>query len=805
MATGSKKFVRRMLAIAMIAGSPSCTPLDQPRTSEPLATTDVRGSARIDVRRMAARPHLALVTRDGDPSASVAVAIRSAGGATTATVANAALAALVRGRLQLRGHPATVESDAASIRLLFESERAAKLEDTFAAVATAMAMPVAPREDLTQVDAAMAELRSLRAHSHMALLDRCDGRRSLASHAPLPDFSDLARAADLEGWRRATFVTGAVAIGIVGPESVTRTAVDALARTAFALGVPGPQAEFGSDSHGVVRDTGETSRTARLELAWRLADPTRATASVLALQRRPSPLSSKLAQLDPPHRIVSLHATALGDGGCVRLSIEPETPSSKELRHVVTTAARAAAIANTELAHELGARIDQDLVLGLVGANSDGRDTAILAAWWALAGTRAGALRTTFSSVLVLGAEDRAGAVIDESELSREFEVVIARESQRRTPVVEARLSVEAGQGQFWLLIANPCALASETEWDAGHAALAMIAAVDTDRGDDATLEAWIDPAGIGVLAHAPQRVGDADGLALAERVAGIAAAAYRGSFIAELSLTRARTRLVNTFDARDLKSAALLADHLVPNHPSWLMPLAAAAQSFTFSATDAERKLRELGTGKVRVAILANQSSAQADAAVAQVARWLPVDHTSSTECENSARPETPQGGEYFQRTRGPDARILVGARADSPDVHGVEILAAALTGEGGILARALGKLALSASAMAVGGARAATLLVDVRVVAEERAEALTKIKEMLRELRRDGLQGAELLRAEKILSARAHERRHDPRTRLAELFRDAASRAPSDASLTNRMALTLAEDRLVFVIESP
>ncbi len=803
---GSPRSWLAFTAVAALSGAiAGCARRHDTATRGPLAWSGEGSIAAIDVRRLGSRPHLALITRSGDPRPALGLAVRSSGGSTTATIANAALVALLQARLEARGLETFAASDGASFRLAIELEHSGELERVVQDLARAMATPVAASDNLARVTQALVPLSAARVPAAVHAVAACDGRRALGPREALPDLTTKLGTAELERWRATTMVANAVAVGVVGPEPVMRAALLQLEGTEFELGSAGPPAPTMMESHSVAAEGAMPEGTARLELGWRVGDPSRAASAVDALGRAPWAMRTKLAGLEVPFRVVSLDATALGDGGCVRVTAEPASNAPRPAARLVESAALAAAVVSSEVELELAAPADASIVPALVARSSDARQGALLAAWWALAGASEPSRPRAFTSALLVGAGGRDAAPSDEAALTRDYGAAVPRALTLRSQALETRASVEAGQGRFWILAGNRCALATESEWERGRATMAMLSAVELGHVGDVALEAWIDPSGIGVFAHADAIVGDADGTLVAQRVARAAAAALHGAYLDEAALARARVRLADTFDAHSLASAVLLSEHLVPNHPSWIVPLGAAADTFTLSHADAQRSLRSVARGPLRIAVLANRTGAQADVATREFSRWQNPTDVGSRGCDGSAAPEPPEGGTYHRRASGPESRILVGARMEPTHAEVPQLLAAALNGTDGLLASALGGVALSANAAALGGDRAPALVIDVSVPAERQGDARAAITELLARLRRDGLDAGTLTRAHEKLAHDELVSRRDPRTRLIALFRGAPTSPADPAAVAAGLSASLPSSRLVFVFAGP
>jgi hypothetical protein len=154
--------------------------------------------------------------------------------------------------------------------------------------------------------------------------------------------------------------------------------------------------------------------------------------------------------------------------------------------------------------------------------------------------------------------------------------------------------------------------------------------------------------------------------------------------------------------------------------------------------------------------------------------------------------------------------AQALVGAVV--PQTAGslelADLTALALDGEGGLLAT-LGAAATvaRASARVLGGARVATLVVDVRAPAETLGKAVDEVKAVLSRISRGGVSDTELARAVALASRREREARSDPHRRIVDLWAGRAPAAPRPTLATWRdfLAVLLKDGALIVVEAKP
>jgi hypothetical protein len=354
---------------------------------------------------------------------------------------------------------------------------------------------------------------------------------------------------------------------------------------------------------------------------------------------------------------------------------------------------------------------------------------------------------------------------------------------------------------------------------DAGATALAALAAAHMRRGEgDVSVEPWITPDGVGVIAHAPQRDDRETPAELAQRVAGAAARTLAGTTLRAETLGLARAAALSHLEQTAGREAAALeafAGAIAPDHPSWIQPFGPWDRAASGALELARRRWQALAAGPLRSAVLANADATQAAAAAATIDRWVGAAVASGKDPKRCGAegPVSPRAGRYAVRLpKGtPLAQALVGAPV--PQASGAagrelaRLTVAAM--ENGLLAAALGAsqpaIAARASAQLVGGARASALLVDVRAPADQIGEAAARVKDLLTNLPQR-VTDADLARAEAALARREREARTSPRRRLISLWSGAPPAAKTSlAAWRGWMTAALIESALVIVEARP
>ncbi len=276
------------VALAACSGeplAPRATTLGPPTAALPEGS-----SGRIEVRRLDARPRLTLVARDGDPAPAVAVVfVTDVGPALTV-----ALAAVVESRLAAAGFEPDVRVDRDAFRVRFSIADPARAPALFAAVAGAVARPIAPGGP--EIALATQRLQSLKRNPldapELAAAAACTGALGIAPGEPLPDLATEPGARALEGARRAALHAGNAAVAVVGPAAFGAAVARALERSE---GWPPPAPAGASPTWPAGDAAGVYTATAHDEGA-----PTPARAG--GKRASPSPYACPIRSPPPPQR-----------------------------------------------------------------------------------------------------------------------------------------------------------------------------------------------------------------------------------------------------------------------------------------------------------------------------------------------------------------------------------------------------------------------------------------------------------------------------------------------------------------------
>jgi hypothetical protein len=253
----------------------------------------------------------------------------------------------------------------------------------------------------------------------------------------------------------------------------------------------------------------------------------------------------------------------------------------------------------------------------------------------------------------------------------------------------------------------------------------------------------------------------------------------------------------------------ALSLEELSQGHPSWLEPRGSIAALGSAASKSFDAALQHWLGSPLRLSVLANGDTGQVEVARRELERWLSPVRGQALRCPPVARIE-PRAVEMTLAT-------TPGAVAESAYL-GVPIATFEgrlplearatvflLNRSGGWLERALADLPATASATALGGPRAAALLVRLSVPAEQREAALARVRALFDRFPRGVATTADIAAAERELARDDAVERRDPRRRIVELWRGAATPGRLDTARLMKFQADLGRAGRLVVLVNP
>ncbi|MDP9000454.1 MAG: hypothetical protein M3O46_10130, partial [Myxococcota bacterium] len=331
----------------------------------------------------------------------------------------------------------------------------------------------------------------------------------------------------------------------------------------------------------------------------------------------------------------------------------------------------------------------------------------------------------------------------------------------------------------------------------------------------DTRVEPFVAADGIGILAHGPPRAGETP-QAHIRRLADIVGRAFAADALNPDNSTRARTMLLARAGEPDALALAGLGGVLAPNHPSWVDPLGTSLGLGSASTDAIAMRAAAARAGPLRVAVLANADSAQGEAAVRAVDRWVARRPGEGRSCPAVPMLAPPRPGTYAVElpASAPSEAFLalplvVG---DEAERAAATCTAMALDGAGGLLARAVGAtvrgdasgkpLAHAWSAAVIGAPRSPALV--IRLVAADTSldAAVAQTRGLLERLHQGALHEEDRARAMAALERDTVAASLDPRARTIDLWRGKFVSSPPSLDALRTFASAVLRDEALIII---
>lgn len=755
------------LAVALTVATESCHAANPAHGAAQLVGATRSGPERVFTRSVRHRPRISLVARLGDPSPAVAMAVAHDFGSE----ASIALGALVAARLRARGF-SDADSRPQALGFVVRALAATPARAARFVTAASHALQAPVRAGDPALPAVARQLKALgtqlRHSPAEAAIAHCSGGLRAAPGSPLDPNTPSGRAR-LEAWRRSVATARSVAFGALGPARVLNAAAETLVNEPAWPDGAGPKDPW--PDHDLVGVEAASNSERRLSIALRIDNAGEAIEAARNLGRNDSTLATREQALDPAWRVERVVGATRPRGACLRVDLTPShgaAPSLPEVARATLVALEEAKIALAEAKHSPWALEDSVL------RPADPRQAAAVAAWRALSGRLPPGAERRFVSYRALSAQASSGA-------SAALAHALERAARSwRSQKLDERARVEAGQGEFWALLASPCGTSGEGSGEAGLSAVAMRAlAVGYARVGHVRIEPWIAPDGVGLLAHAP-RVGPNESPdAHAARVASALGRVFAVNALGGDAIARARAELRDELGPGPRPGFWLAVESAAPDHPSWLDPRGTwqAITNATPSAVEQER--HEIVSGPLRLAVLADSSRSQVRAAARAVQRWVAPMRADRHACPRAA-PEAPRHGEFTVETSASTepngaAYVAVPVAPGARSIQEAKWTVYLLNRSGGWLDQALRApgLASSARAVALGGAHAAAIVIEVTAAGGQGPKAVAQVRGLLERLAAGALTARDVAAARRHFVSLQRTAWLEPRYRIVELWR--------------------------------
>jgi hypothetical protein len=712
-------------------------------------------AARVERQDSPYRPRLTLVERDGDPERGVALAVYVPVSASAAL----ALSMLVEARVRDAGLPTVAVHASASGFIMHALATAPEEVRRFIQVANAALIAPVTAAEIERVTAKWraAPPRQTSAASEAAVA-RCSGELILG-----PDAEGLASVpARLALWG-ASVRAGDAAFAAVGTREYLDAATDALrdivpwTRLGSTAGLV-----FGGELAGAQSTpTGQQ----RLSVALWGSPGAAAIAGAERLGEADSLLAVRLGAGFPPWRVWRIASSLSRGGACLRVDLQA-AGAPPTVDAVATSVAHVVDELEYTLARvKPGPWAVAKQVLVMEGPDQ----AAAVAAWQAVTTAEA-----TAAANPPLRIVHYSGPLAEGANVTRG----LATPPGTGPTGLELRHAVEAGQGQFWMLLGTPCGTSAEDGSSAGALALALHAvafAHDTQLG--VTLEPWLSVDGMGVVAHSgPSSPFESAG-AQAERVAEALARAVLSAGPSPDVIAASRETLLEQLPSGPAPGLSLALRQTTANHPSYLDARGTWASLTAISARSAQLERERFVRSKLRLASIGNHDEGQIVAAERRLLSLLRSVDPGPVECAARGAVASAPGKYVIDAPSLRDADAVVGIPlppspgGPSEEARWTEWL---MNRPGGWLHQALQRpgLVSTARAQALGGASAAAIVIEIHAVDDKHEEAVAQVRGLLERLRAGAANAADVRSARDHLAQLDAGRRLNPRGRLVDLW---------------------------------
>jgi hypothetical protein len=720
---------------------------------------------------------MSLIERLGDPSGAVSVALMHDFGSE----ASMELAALLRARLMPRLPEVETRVQALGFELVSLARTSEQASQFVTLALSALRQPVTPGEPALALARREPAPAAARGHGGAAesAVAGCSGELYVPAQSQAASIT--ADATRLEGWRRALYTRHKAAFAVLGSRAVLDAGVRALDSAEPWPDQPRPEDPWpASNLTGAVA---APEAAGRLSVALRLPDGLRALETARQLTGPDSSLAARLQALSAPWKIERSVGVLRARGACVRVDLTVQESSGLKTED----AARAALLASQEVeALYRSVRLSEWQAAQELVRPPDPRDSAAIAAWRLLVGKLEPGPTRRFINWFVR--PDQVGQKTD-AELSAALERLAAEWSR---PALERRIRVEAGQSDFWLLLASPCGTRTEQSDDSGVGALFVRSvAVKFARVSGVYIEPWVTPDGVGLLAHGPPSGPAETAFEHAERIGAALGWALVGSRLSASEVSHGRAQLLDELGPGPRPGWWLVLESLAPSHPSWLEPRGTFTSVSQALPEKVRGKQRELITGPLRVAVIANANRQQAETAVAALERWISPMRGRGQTCAEVGSPVSRNGQLTLESHDLENDGVAYVAVPVATAAYGIPIEARAaeylLNRSGGWLEGALVApgLASSARAFVLGGKRATALAIEVRALDQDKVRmAVEQVRGLLDRLSQGAATQADADSGLREQALREQTAAMDPRQRIVDLWRGASN--PGAAPLT-------------------
>jgi hypothetical protein len=567
------------------------------------------------------KPNLSIVERSGDPVAALAFAART----RSPPIAIVTLATVLQNRLSARSGHSEVFPNSYGLTLVIlvstpeEAELAAKNLDA------SLSLPInaIQLDDKTLEQARTIYSSGVSPSDADVDLAQCTGEL-LADSRQLDILSNKLKLLEaVERARTEIHHQSSARFAFVGTRAIALGVERALGQMQPWLHGEPPRVSVEAAPRNSVRISISKGNWRRLSIAWRVGSVAKAVQAALALRSPGSPLQSQVVALNPDWKVDSISAIARDFGACLRIDLSLSSDTG------AISPANLETIARVTIS-ESRAALDSPSVSALEAAeyvaDSDPRLAARRVAWNSVSTPE----RSTRLPLHVSLGISRADT------LSTNLEPVLREAvSAKDSRPLDAKLRLEVGQSEQWVLLASPCGTSMESAEDAGSTSAWIRAIAGRYSGHlGVQVEPWLTPDGVGFIAHChPQSQAETPETSAARLGNALGSVIATGSVSgAELAAIREDSLL--RVGSTPRSAWWLLVDSLSANHPALFEPLGSFESIRRLDAAALRASRLKWLHGPLRLGTLLNRGGQQLAPLASSLHRWLDPHRTVSTQC---------------------------------------------------------------------------------------------------------------------------------------------------------------------------
>ena len=763
----------RVKSFVLVAGLVTLAACGATRPAS-LASAEAPAVARVE-KHWVSKPSLSVVTREGDPEAALALAVRTRAGPS----ANVALAAIAQKRVLARLAQIDVFPSTFGLSLSVLVDAPQQAEAALQSLDLAFKSPIELGEiDDRLVEQLRASLRAGQAATagDVALAD-CSGE-IYADSRQLELLQNRSRLREaVERVRADVYHSNNARFAVVGSNVLTRAVENALGKMPAW---PAPAANAWTSRPGGTTDVSlATGNSRRLSIAWRVTSIANANRAAEALRKRGSPLLAQVSALDADWKVESISSIARDVGACLRIDLSSSADSATIAATNLESIVRVAVAESRTVLDAVSGPSGENAELAL--DNDPGR-AARQTAWNSLSTPDSTAQPSLRIHLRMLPAD--AGAAGLEPAL---------RDAVTKPNIspIDGVARLESGQSELWAIVASPCGTYQESVDDAGATAAWIQTVCRRYTGHlGVQIEPWITVDGVGFIAHTQAQSTSETSTAMAARLGNALGGVVATGSVTGAELASLREELLLRVGSTPRRGFWQLVDALSASRPATFEPLGTFDSIRRLDLARLRDKRTAWLNGPLRLGALLNRNKAQLASLNSSLHRWLDPHRAEIRQCPlatGGAKPSQDiQVAARNLDARDSSAYVAIRLTSDARErVLYEHWLLWLLTRPGGWFETRLNHGAGTVTADIMGPSYNRSLIVGLNVDDETKlVDCIGRLRDLFSQLSRNGADARDVEQARAWSAAQIRRAELDPRRRLVDLWR--GNSAPPERQLT-------------------